>query len=99
MRSGVRAVINGIEIEYLIDGPPTAPAVLLSHSLAPTLSMWKDQGPALARDFRVIRYHMRGDRRSGGAPPPPHFRLPAAAVGAPPGPPATARGGLVRPSH
>jgi len=76
----VRAVINGIEIEYLIDGPPTAPAVLLSHSLATTLSMWKDQVPALARDFRVIRYDMRGHGRSGALPPPYDFGLLAADV-------------------
>src|SRR5262249_60831425 len=80
MRSGVRAVINGIEIEYLIDGPATAPAVLLSHSLATTMSMWKDQMPVLARDFRVIRYDMRGHGRSGVSPGPYDFALLAADV-------------------
>jgi len=71
----MRASINGIELEYLIDGPETAPPVLLSHSLATTMSMWKDQVPVLARDFRVIRYDMRGHGRSGVSPPPYDFGL------------------------
>ncbi len=78
----MRASSNGIELEYLVDGPATAPAVLLSHSLATTMSMWKDQVPVLARDFRVIRYDMRGHGRSGVSPAPYDFALLAAdAVG------------------
>ena len=76
----MRASSNGIELEYLVDGPATAPAVLLSHSLATTMSMWKDQVPVLARDFRVIRYDMRGHGRSGVSPAPYDFTLLAADV-------------------
>jgi 3-oxoadipate enol-lactonase len=76
----MRAAINGIELEYLVDGSPTAPAVLLSHSLATTMSMWKDQVPVLARDFRIIRYDMRGHGRSGVSPAPYDFALLAADV-------------------
>jgi 3-oxoadipate enol-lactonase len=56
----MRATINGIDIAYQMDGPAGAPVVMLSHSLATTMEMWKPQLPALTRDYRVLSYNMRG---------------------------------------
>jgi len=76
----MRATINGIEMEYLVDGPATAPAVLLSHSLATTMTMWKDQVPLLAQEFRVVRYDMRGHGHSSAPAGPYDFAMLAADV-------------------
>jgi len=66
----MRASVNGIEIAFRLDGPAAAPVVMLSHSLATTMDMWKQQLPVLAKDFRVLSYDMRGHGRTsapGGA--------------------------------
>ena len=47
-------------IRYRVDGPPTAPAILLSNSLGTTLEMWDPQADAWVRTWRVIRYDTRG---------------------------------------
>lgn len=56
----MRARISDIDIAYRLDGPAQAPVVMLSHSLATTMDMWKPQLPALAKDYRVLSYDMRG---------------------------------------
>ncbi|MGE0117898.1 MAG: 3-oxoadipate enol-lactonase [Dongiaceae bacterium] len=66
----MRARIGDIEMTYELDGPAQAPIVMLSHSLATTLEMWKPQLPTLTNDYRVLRYDMRGHGGSsapGGA--------------------------------
>jgi len=60
----MRASVNGIEIEYQLDGPASAPVVMLSQSLATTMEMWKPQLPALTKDYRVLSYDMRGHGRT-----------------------------------
>jgi len=52
--------VNGIGVRYELDGPPDAPAVTLSHSLATDLGMWQPQMAALLPRFRVLRYDTRG---------------------------------------
>jgi len=47
-------------LHYRIDGPPGAPALVLSHSLGADLGMWDPQVPSLARRHRVVRYDARG---------------------------------------
>ena len=71
MEERMRASVNGIEIEYQLDGPANAPVVMLSHSLATTMEMWRPQLPALAKD--VSRAQLRNARPrphqcAGGAP-------------------------------
>jgi 3-oxoadipate enol-lactonase len=61
----MRAAVNGIDIEYHLEGPEEAPAVMLSSSLATTMEMWRHQHAAFAREFRVVRYDMRGHGRTG----------------------------------
>ena len=51
---------NGIGFNCRIDGPDGAPPLVLSNSLATTLSMWDPQVADLKRSFRVIRYDQRG---------------------------------------
>jgi len=55
---------NGIEIHYELSGNPDASVVVLSHSLASSLIMWEPQLGALEKDFRVLRYDMRGHGKS-----------------------------------
>ena len=69
----MRASVNGIEIEYQLDGPANAPVVMLSHSLATTMEMWRPQLPALAKDYRVLNYEMRGHGRTSAPAGPYSF--------------------------
>jgi len=71
----MRASVNGIEIEYQLDGPAGAPVVMLSHSLATTMEMWKPQLPALTKDHRVLNYDMRGHGRSSAPAGPYSFAM------------------------
>jgi len=52
--------VNGINVNYTLEGPATGPVVTLSNSLASNLSMWEPQLPALTSRFRVLRYDTRG---------------------------------------
>jgi 3-oxoadipate enol-lactonase len=56
----MHVMVNGINVNYVFDGPAGAPVVTLSHSLATDLSMWEPQVPELAKRFRVLRYDIRG---------------------------------------
>ena len=47
-----------------VEGPESAPCLLLSNSLGTTLKMWDPQMPALTQRFRVIRYDSRGHGKS-----------------------------------
>ncbi len=52
--------VNGISINFEIDGPDNAPWLVLSNSLLTNLSMWDDQVAALKQSFRILRYDQRG---------------------------------------
>jgi len=56
----MKITANGININYSLEGPASAPVVTLSHSLAANLSMWDPQVPALTPRYRVLRYDTRG---------------------------------------
>jgi 3-oxoadipate enol-lactonase len=56
----MKITANGISVNYTLDGPPSAPVVTLSHSLATDLSMWDPQMKALTARHRVLRYDTRG---------------------------------------
>lgn len=56
---------NGMTLHYRFDGPPEAPVVMLSNSLASDLVMWKAQVSAFTdAGYRVLRYDSRGHGRS-----------------------------------
>jgi 3-oxoadipate enol-lactonase len=56
----MRINANGISINTQIDGPESAPWLVLSNSLMTNLSMWDDQVAALKQSFRILRYDQRG---------------------------------------
>ncbi|RAI57829.1 bifunctional 3-oxoadipate enol-lactonase/4-carboxymuconolactone decarboxylase PcaDC [Roseicella frigidaeris] len=63
--------IGDICVHAAVEGPATAPPVLLLHSLGTSLAMWEPQAAALAGRFRVIRMDMRGHGLTE-APPGPY---------------------------
>jgi 3-oxoadipate enol-lactonase len=52
--------INGIKIEYRVDGKEGAPYVTFVTGIANDLTMWDSQAETLGRDFRILRYDLRG---------------------------------------
>jgi 3-oxoadipate enol-lactonase len=57
-------------LNHRLEGPPDAPAVVLSGSLGTDLSMWDPQAALLAERFRVLRYDLRGHGDSAVPPGP-----------------------------
>src|SRR4051794_10312442 len=49
---------NGISIHYKLDGH--GPSVVLLHEMGGTLESWDAVAPALAQNYRVLRYDQRG---------------------------------------
>ena len=52
--------VNDLDVHVQIDGPASAPALLLIHSLGTNLHVWDAVTEVLAERFRVIRPDMRG---------------------------------------
>lgn len=52
--------INGIQLNYRIDGRHGAPSLMFSNSLGTNLGMWDEQVQALSQRFRIVRYDSRG---------------------------------------
>jgi len=63
-----RLPVGSAELEFRLDGPPSAPLLMLGNSLGTTLAMWEPQMPALTGHFRVLRYDARGHGRSSAPP-------------------------------
>lgn len=59
-----------MKLHHRLDGPATAPVVVLSNSLGCTLELWEPQLPRLAERFRVLRFDRRGHGRSSVPPGP-----------------------------
>ena len=59
--------MTAVALHYTVDGPASAPVLLLGESLGTNLHLWDAQVPLLAREFRVVRYDHRGH---GGSPVP-----------------------------
>lgn len=57
-------------LNHRLDGPPEAPAIVLTGSLGTDLSMWDPQIGALAERFCPVRYDLRGHGRSEVPPGP-----------------------------
>jgi 3-oxoadipate enol-lactonase len=49
-----------ITVHYLLEGPESAPVVMLSNSLGTSLAVWNAQAAALRGKYRVLRYDTRG---------------------------------------
>ena len=67
--------VNGVQINYRIDGPEGAPWVTMSNSLATTHRMWDAQMEAFTKQYRVLRYDKRGHGETEVAPGPYSFEL------------------------
>ena len=71
----MKIAVNGIHINYQIDGPEGAPWVTMSNSLATTHRMWDPQMAAFTKPYRVLRYDKRGHGATDVAPGPYSFEL------------------------
>ena len=49
-----------MKLAYRLDGPRSAPTLVLSSSLGTTVDLWDAQLPALVPDFRVLRFDHPG---------------------------------------
>lgn len=59
--------LSGERFRVEVDGPATAPALVLSHALGAHLGMWDDVLPHLSPRRRIVRYDARG--HGGSAAP------------------------------
>ncbi|GGI86301.1 3-oxoadipate enol-lactonase [Saccharopolyspora subtropica] len=59
-----------MNVNYELTGPDDAPVVVLSNSVGTDLTLWDAQMPALAREFRVLRYDQRGHGATPAKPGP-----------------------------
>jgi 3-oxoadipate enol-lactonase len=51
---------NGIKIEYRFDGKEGAPYITFVTGIANDLTMWDAQVAVLGKDYRTLRYDLRG---------------------------------------
>lgn len=56
----MQATINGIRMNYQVEGNETGPPVVLHHSLAMNLTLWDELAAALAPRYRMVRFDARG---------------------------------------
>lgn len=61
---------NGNRFDTLLEGPADAPAIALGHSLSCDLGAWDELAADLSKDYRVLRYSLRGHGKSVVTPPP-----------------------------
>jgi len=66
----MRRAVNGIEIDYDVEGGDGAPWVALVHGFPFTRALWADQRVLLARSFQVLSYDLRGMGGSALGPAP-----------------------------
>lgn len=64
---------NGININYVIDGPEGAPWVTFITGITNDTTMWDDHIPALSENFRLLRIDSRGHGGTDASPPPYSF--------------------------
>ncbi len=56
----MQARINGIMMNYQVDGAEGAPPVILHHPLATDLTIWDELVASLKNDYRLVRFDARG---------------------------------------
>ncbi len=62
--------IGETKLNYEISGNAAGPWVTLSHSHATDNALWRHQIEALAADYHVLTYEVRGHGKSPATPPP-----------------------------
>lgn len=55
-----------LTVAYELRGDPAAPVLVLMNSLGTSLHVWDDVADALAAEYRVLRYDMRGHGLTAG---------------------------------
>src|SRR5215475_4602872 len=65
------ADLPNVRLHYQLSGLLDGAVLVLSNSLGTNFSMWDGQAPACEKQFRLLRYDMRGHGQSS-APPPPY---------------------------
>jgi 3-oxoadipate enol-lactonase len=60
--------VGGGQMRYRLEGPAEGPVLVLVHSLGTDLSLWDPQAGPFARQFRVLRYDLRGHGASALTP-------------------------------
>ena len=78
----MKVMANGVELDTRLEGPKDAPVVTLSHSLCCDLTAWDELAADLMKDYRVLRYSLRGHGKSASTPGPYDFKLLAGDVAA-----------------
>ena len=66
----MRIEANGIVMNCELSGKQEGDVVMLSHSLASSLVLWRPQMDVLNRHFRVLAYDTRGHGGTEATPPP-----------------------------
>src|ERR1044071_3745532 len=56
---------DGCPINYQVEGPASAPALMLCNSLGTNLHMWDEQAAEWSKHLRLVRYDRRGHGQSG----------------------------------
>ncbi len=59
---------DAVTLRHELEGPDSAPVLVMANSLGTTLNMWDNQAPELRGPFRLLRYDHRGH---GGSSVPP----------------------------
>jgi 3-oxoadipate enol-lactonase len=68
--------INGVSIHYETENRnSTAPWITFSHALSTNMTVWDDTVDALKRDYRILRYDLRGHGKSQATPGPYDFPM------------------------
>ena len=76
----MQASINGIRMNYQVDGPENASPVIVHHPIATNLTIWDELTAALTPRYRVIRFDARGHGQSEAPAGPYKFETLAADV-------------------
>lgn len=71
----MKARVNGVELNYEVEGPEGAPWITFSHALCNNLTLWDDQAALLRNRYRVLRYDHRGHGGSEATPGPYTFPM------------------------
>jgi 3-oxoadipate enol-lactonase len=71
----MQATINGFRMNFAVEGPESAPAVVLHHPLATDLAIWDELTAALVPRYQVVRFDARGHGASEATPAPYNFSM------------------------
>jgi 3-oxoadipate enol-lactonase len=71
----MQATVNGFRMNFAVEGPQDAPAVILHHPLATDLTVWDELTAALLPRYRVVRFDARGHGASETTKAPYDFAL------------------------